>query len=728
MNHPAIPPEPPSNIGQQEQAVLPIAVDANTIAMEPQSMVVPEAANSPVFTSARRVANLQSSELLRSTSQLMPSKLPEPAPNLLGSGRDTVRSPSLVHHIEATETALSEKPTPDLDSQAEEVIDTAPLPLTKHSHESSKLNNSQLDSIEKPEVMIPEETVSGQDTIISQTENTPSDSLHGNSSAENGFLNEFPTTQQQVPENSFLDEFPATQQRIPENSPLEDFPSIQQQVYIETIEIKDGSIFSDQDFAPILQIYQGQTLTIDAIKDLRNAITQLYLNAGYITSRAFIDNYDQDSGVLSIRLVEGGITEFDIQGTQRLNPSYIRQRLELGAGPPLNTAELEEQLKLLRADPLLDNIEASLQPSGQIGESILLVRATEAKSFTGDFSLDNYSPPSVGSERLGTALRYRNLTGIGDSLSASYYRTTTGGVDALDVSYQVPLTPMNGTLKITAAPSRNEITQTDLAQLGIRGNTERYGVSYRHPLIRTTQEELALSLGFTYQEGQTFLFDQLPTPFGIGPDQNGVSRTSVLQIGQDYIKRDSKGAWALNSQFNIGTHLFHATTNEGNTPDGQFISWTGQVQRVQQLHPDHLLLIQAAIQLTPDSLLPAHQFVIGGGQSVRGYRQNARSGDNGVRFLVEDRITIHRNEAGLPDIQLAPFVNAGAVWNHPHNPNQLSDQTALVAIGSGILLTQLGGLEGLNARIDYSVPLVRLRDRGNNAQDAGFNFSISYQL
>ncbi|MEH2313573.1 MAG: hypothetical protein V7K35_19690 [Nostoc sp.] len=50
--------------------------------------------------------------------------------------------------------------------------------------------------------------------------------------------------------------------------------------------------------------------------------------------------------------------------------------------------------------------------------------------------------------------------------------------------------------------------------------------------MRSLRVEFTLSLGFTYEDGQTFLFDNLATPFGIGPDANGVSRTSIIKFGQ----------------------------------------------------------------------------------------------------------------------------------------------------------------------------------------------------
>jgi len=36
---------------------------------------------------------------------------------------------------------------------------------------------------------------------------------------------------------------------------------------------------------------------------------------------------------------------------------------------------------------------------------------------------------------------------------------------------------------------------------------------------------------------------------------------------------------------------------------------------------------------------------------------------------IEDQIALQRDEAGIPVLQVAPFVDAGAVWNVTDNPN-----------------------------------------------------------
>lgn len=566
-------------------------------------------------------------------------------------------------------------------------------------------------------VIVPSVELSERKTsAIAQAESAPPALNPRSDPNQDRFLQPLPTPDVSEP----AEEPPLLPTPTPEPTPTE--PAVE--IPVREIEVTGSTILSAADINAIVQRYEGRSLTLEELRTVADEITQRYLDRGYITSRAILVDQTIADGVVQIRVVEGGLERIDIEGNRQVKASYIRNRIKLGAGTPLNQNALEDQLRLLKADPLFQNVEASLRAGEQLGQSVLTVRVTEADPWDAALSVDNYSPPSVGSERLGASLLYRNLTGIGDQVAAAYYVSTTGGAELYDFSYRVPLNAMNGTLQLRAAPNDYKITDPEFADLGIRGASELYEISYRQPLVRSPREEFALSLGFTFQDGQTFLFNDFPTPFVIGVDENGVSRTSVIKFGQDYVKRDPQGAWALRSQFNFGTGLFDATTNPAPIPDGRFFSWLGQAQRVQALGTNNLLIAQLDVQLTPDSLLPSQQFVIGGGQSVRGFRQNARSGDNGVRFSLEDRIALQRNEAGLPTLQLAPFVDLGAVWNQADNPNQINGDRFLGGAGLGLLWQPV---RGLDVRLDYAVPFLELSDRGENAQDKAFYFSVIFR-
>ena len=467
---------------------------------------------------------------------------------------------------------------------------------------------------------------------------------------------------------------------------------------------------------------RGRYFSITELQAIADQITQFYLDGDYITSRAILPEQSIVNDTVRIQVIEGRLSEIEVEGENRLRDDYIRSRIELGATTPLNTTALENQLRLLRSNPLFETVEASLRAGEAIGESILVVRVTEANPFTASISADNYAPPSVGSERIGLSLGHRNVAGFGDEFSAEYSFTTTDGLDFGNISYRVPINAMNGAIQFRASPNRNSITQDPFDAFGISGESSSYELTYRQPVLRNPREELAFSLGLSFQNSQTFIEDT-PTPFGIGPDDEGRSRTRTLSFGQDYVRRDTSGAWAFRSQFRLGTALFHATENSGDAPDGQFLSWLGQVQRVQRLSDNHLLIAQLYTQFAGEPLLSSQQFVIGGGQSVRGFRQNARSGDNGIRFSLEDRIAIVRNTSGLPVFQLAPFLDLGYVWNDSDNPNTETDQRFLAGLGLGISWEPF---ENFSIRLDYGVPLVDLDDRGENIQDDGFYFNVGY--
>ena len=508
----------------------------------------------------------------------------------------------------------------------------------------------------------------------------------------------------------------------------------------------ESQIYADQDWEPYRrEIRWKDDMTkakIDII--LNGLITDLYLNKGYITSRATIqlDNIDLLTRTATIIIKEGGLCNIKFDEPKpklRLADRYILDRIQIPNTIPLNINRLEDQLRLLKNDPQFENVEFTIRPANGDGKgdktcknpqidptesSNIFVLAKEANPLTINTFINNYSPPSVGGEQIGVNASHQNLTGIGDRLSFNYNRSFTGGSNVYDFSYTTPLNPMNGSLNLRAAITRSTITEAPFDRFGIAAKSQLYEIQYRQPFIRSFVEEFALSFGFTAKDGQTFLFNNLATPFGFGADVNGITRTSIFAFGQDYLKRDEQGAWFFQSVFKIGTGLANSTINQAPIPDSRFLNWNFQGQRWQRLNDDNLLILQADLQVTPDSLLPSEQFIVGG-QTLRGYRQSARSGDNGIRFSAENRITLQRNGTGQSIFQIAPFFNMGTVWNRDDNPNFLGGKNFLMSFGTGIIWEPV---KNLNMRLDYAIPITAVDDRGNNLQDKGVNFSFNYKF
>ncbi len=501
---------------------------------------------------------------------------------------------------------------------------------------------------------------------------------------------------------------------LPESEPTPTLPTSPSrgEVLVNEVRVVGSSVFSDREFDPITSDYEGRTLGLRDLRQLADDITQLYLESGYITSRAILSEQTIVDGVVQVQVVEGSLEDIQVEGTNRL-ARYVRDRVNLANRTPLNQVDLESQLQLLRADPLINRIEASLRAGTGEGKSQLIVRVLEASAFSGRAVLDTNSPPSVGVVRTGLEANYNNALGLGDQLSLSAYRTTTGGSNTYGVTYEVPLNAMNGTLQARYLPGSFELTDPGVtSSLDVTGSSRTYDMTYRQPVVRKPNEELALSLGFRQRSGETLISDTVIDS----------TRTSVFQFGQDYLRRDRSGAWGMRSQFNLGTGLLDATTRADGEADGQFFSWLGQVQRAQVINRDNLLMMQGSLQFASESLLGADQFIVGGPSSVRGYSQNARFGDNGFRASVEDRMTVQRNEDGSPALQIAPYVDTAMIWNQGA---QTSDQNFLLGTGVGIIANFV---ENVQARFDVALPLIDLNEVGDSPQDVSMYFSMDYRF
>lgn len=489
---------------------------------------------------------------------------------------------------------------------------------------------------------------------------------------------------------------------------------------ISGVQLEGSTVFTAEDFADIFAQYIGRPITFNELLQLRSAVTQRYVDAGFLTSGAFIPPQTLEEGIVTVQVIEGEIEEIEIVGTRRLNPNYVRSRLGLAAQPPISTDTLLEGLQRLQIDPLIESVSADLQAGVRPGTSVLRVEVTEANSFRVSVGLDNGRSPNVGSFRRRVNVSEGNLLGIGDRASLAY--ANTDGSNSLDASYSIPVSPYNTRVSIEGGISESRVIDDTFDVLDISSDAFYYDIGVTHPLIESSTQDLSLGLTLSHQENQTRLgIDDIgPFPLSPGADDNGETRVTALRFAQNWTQRSQTQVVAARSQFNVGLDWLNATDNNDGRPDSQFFSWRGQGQWVRLLGDDSLFFLRGDLQLATDSLLSSEQFGLGGQQTVRGYRQDVLLRDNGALLSAEARFPIVRfSDESI--VQITPFVDAGTAWNHTDN----SGGNTLVGTGFG-LLWQQG--EDLSARIDWGLPLVDVDSTSDSLQDSGIYFSLQYNL
>ena len=491
-------------------------------------------------------------------------------------------------------------------------------------------------------------------------------------------------------------------------------------IIVQGFEVVGSTVFSAEELAAVTQPFTQRPISLPELFQARSAITQLYIDRGYITSGAYIPPQTLQDGRVIIQVVEGSLEEIVVTGTQRLRPDYLRKRLAIAARPPLQRDRLLEGLQLLQLNPLIETLSAELSTGTRTGQNLLTVRVQEADTFGAELVLDNQRSPSVGTFSRQLQLSEANLLGLGDRLSAAY--TNTDGSNTLDIAYTLPLNARNGTLNFAYGTSSSQVIQDLFDQLDINTDSRYYELTLRQPLVETPQEEFALSLSASHRQSQSSLLGgEIPFP-ARGADEQGRTQVSALRFSQEWTRRSDRQVLAARSQLNMGLGILNATLNEQG-PDSRFWSWQGQGQWVRLLAPDTLLLLRGEFQLADRPLVPLEQFGLGGHGSVRGYRQDLVLADSGALISAEMRLPIARVRRWDSVLQLTPFVDFGTAWNR--DSDSVLSPSTLASVGLG-LRWQMG--DRLNARVDWGIPLRSTHESNRTLQEKGLYFSIFYSL
>ncbi|MDJ0743314.1 MAG: ShlB/FhaC/HecB family hemolysin secretion/activation protein [Xenococcaceae cyanobacterium MO_167.B27] len=505
-------------------------------------------------------------------------------------------------------------------------------------------------------------------------------------------------------------------------------------ILIKRFEIVGNTVFDPEEITRLTEPYTLRQISFIELQEVTRKISQLYRENGYITSGAVILPQIIEDRVVKVQILEGKLEDIEILGLKRLNPDYVRRRLEIATQAPLNQNRLLNALQVLQFDPLIANISAELSAGIEPGTSSLQVEVTEADTFSVTLNLDNNRVPSVGTFRRGIAVNHNNLLGQGDRFNVSY--VNTDGSDTLDnLSYEIPINARNGKIRIAHGRGDSTIIQEPFDSLDIRNKTRRYEISYTQPIIQSLNQEAIVGIRFSQETSRTRFLDDEPFPnTGNAINEDGETKVNVLQLFQNFVSRDQKQVIALRSQFNFGLDILDSTIDEvqagsrrstldSELADSRFVSWQGQAQYLRLLSPQTTLYIRSQLQLANDSLVSLQKFSLGGALSVRGYSQNALVGDNGLFISTEILNNIATIENQEITFELIPFVDFGKVWNTKTSlPESVN---TLLSMGIGFQVSLGNNLTG---RIDWGIPLIEFSSLGDSLQENGVYFSIQTQL
>jgi hemolysin activation/secretion protein len=504
----------------------------------------------------------------------------------------------------------------------------------------------------------------------------------------------------------------------------EEAPSTGPGVFIEGYRIVGSTVFSSDELEKLVEPWTGRVIRSEDLVSVRNAITDHYLQHGYVNSGATLRDQDFEGGVIEIHIIEGSLSEIRITGNKQFRARYLRDRIQRGATTPLHIGRLEERIQILQQDPRIRKLAARLVPGDQRGAAVLHIEVEETNRFGVDLRFDNYEPPSIGALAGGIDASLQNIAGWGDGFGAEF--TITDGLERYRGRYEFPFTRWDTRLVLEANYADSEVTEDPFDDLDIESTFQSYQISLIQPIYTSTQAQFDLGLIADWRRSKVKVLGEKYESLGSGAE-NGKTTASVLRFFADWSKRDQNQVISARVQISWGIDALDATTHnerdrEGisQQPDGRFVASLIQLQWARRFGSLGIeAIVRGDMQISNDPLLTLEQIAVGGFSSVRGYRQNQRVQDQAAIASLEVRVPIWRDPRHIGVVELAPFVDYAHVWNHSDRRYKRAKNLASVGIGLRWTLPRF-----LSAQIYWGQNINSVESSGD-LQDKGVQFLIT---
>jgi len=183
---------------------------------------------------------------------------------------------------------------------------------------------------------------------------------------------------------------------------------------ITEIKLRGISAFPEKELDQITSKFAGHCLGQTSINILLQAISAYYAEKGLITSRAYVQNQDISSGILTIDIIEGKLESFVYQQIDATGEPKAGKKRKLANAFPMqpgdifNLRSLEhglEQMNRLTSS----KASANLVPGNAFGTSAVVISEHKADQLRGMLGMDDNVSEETGNIRFKVGVQVDDL-------------------------------------------------------------------------------------------------------------------------------------------------------------------------------------------------------------------------------------------------------------------------------------------------------------------------------
>lgn len=514
-----------------------------------------------------------------------------------------------------------------------------------------------------------------------------------------------------------------TREETPKPAEEEEPDLVTSCVNIRKIMFTGNSEISDWSIKQITKQYKGTCMSLPQINQMLNKITDLYIEKGYITSRAYMTMPQKrlKRGILEIKIVEGKLSKVEGLGLGQVLTAF-----PFMIGGVLNLRDIEQGIDQLNRLPS-NSATMDIKPDDKNEYSKLEVKNKPKGTTRLTFFTDNAGSESTGETRFGMRAAQDNLLGLNEQINMSYANSPSKDYDHRDANYlTVGVSIPFGYWTLNNNFSWSNYRTSFLLYNGDRfysyGNSVTNSLSLDCLLARGQRYKISASGGLTYKRNQNY------TRVLDLKMQNEVSSRdlAIVNFGLSSTFYLDNGVLYFNPTYNKGTKWFGALNDNHNnyTQEAQYEAW--KLYAYGSFNLFNIATYTATFdgQYSQDELYGTEAFYLGGEYSVRGFRNEGVQGDSGYAFRNDldfnlGSLAKSDNEI-LQGINFGPFIDYGYV----HSNNEDIKSEILSGAGGKVSLKY----KFFDASVGYATVLKKPKWIDENEAVylyAGFNFSFN---
>jgi hemolysin activation/secretion protein len=410
-------------------------------------------------------------------------------------------------------------------------------------------------------------------------------------------------------------------------------------VDIRHIAINAAPHLPDADRSRISGAFTGKCLNISDIEKILGEITRSYIDRGYATARAYVQQQDISAGRLDILVVEGVLEKIMLRD-EATGSLFLGNAFPGLDNQPLNLRSLEQGLSQINR-LASNNATLAIVPGEKVGGSVVLIDNKQGRRYSLSLLADNMGSTATGRHQFGASFSLDSPLGLNDFVSYTHRqsRSDDSGRSVSDsISYIVPFGYTTWTFGGSGSSYASSFSLPSGLRLKSSGDSAIRFLKMDRAVYQNRDSRLAFSGTLTSKDSRNYLEGELITVSS--------RKLTVADLDANYSTRAGDGVLSLDLGYSQGLKAFDALSDPDDlsptAPRAQFRKTRYGASLslpFKLLGRDARAASQLSGQRAHTPLYSSEQVSAGGIYAVRGFFDQSLIGDDG--FVLRNELSLN---------------------------------------------------------------------------------------